>query len=154
MRGEISSDVFELTKLQNEDVWNIIEEYQLNIPKRTPEIAFKRFFLYNFLHKRRHLSTTMIGRMFGKNHASVIHGIREHEYWWKKKDPYYLRAVYPLPELINHSREDVNSYDVKVMHLDDQEVRLTITGVFSPKMLTSIEQVMQREEIGRIFTPS
>jgi hypothetical protein len=59
-----------------------------------------------------------------------------------------------LPELISHSREDVNSYDVKVMHLDDQEVRLTITGVFSPKMLTSIEQVMQREEIGRIFTPS
>jgi hypothetical protein len=138
----------------NQDIIDIIEEYQLMIPKRNPEIAFKRYFLYNFLQKRRHLSTTMIGRMFGKNHASVIHGIREHEYWWKRKDPYYLRAVYPLPELITHRREDVNSYDVKVMHLDDQEVKVTITGVFSPKMLTSIEQVMQREEIGRIFTPS
>ena len=150
----MNEERYKLATDLNQDIIDIIEEYQLNVPKRTPEIAFKRFFLYNFLHKRRHLSTTMIGRMFGKNHASVIHGIKEHEYWWKKKDPYYLRAIYPLPELINHSREDVNSYDVKIMHLDDQEVRLTITGVFSPKMLTSIEQVMKREEIGRIFTPS
>ena len=135
----------------NQDILDIIKEYELDIPKRSPEVAFKRYFLYNFLHKRRHLPTTVIGRMFGKNHSSVIHGIREHEYWWKKKDPYYLRAVFPLPELITHRREDVNSYDIKVMHLDDQEVQVTITGIFSPKQLTNIQQIMKKEEIRNIF---
>lgn len=150
----MNAEKYQIAVDSNQDVINIIEEYQLLQSKRSPDIAFKRYFLYNFLQKRRHLPTTMIGRMFGKNHSSVIHGIREHEYWWKKKDPYYLRAVHPLPELITHRREDVNSYDIKVMHLDDQEVRVTITGIFSPKMLQSFEQVMHRNDIGRIFTPS
>jgi len=107
MRGEIDETVFELTKLQNEDIWNIIESFQLNTKSRREDVAYKRYYLYSFMYNHRHMTFSMIGKFFNRDHSSVIHGMREHQYWYSKKDSRYLKYIHPLPDLIKAKREDI-----------------------------------------------
>jgi hypothetical protein len=136
MRGEIDQTVFKLTKLQNEDVWNIIESFQLNTKSRREDVAYKRYYLYNFLYNHRHMTFSMIGKFFNRDHSSVIHGMREHQYWYSKKDSRYLKYIHPLPDLIKAKRDDI---------------RITITGNIPPKLLTKFEDKMSASDLINIF---
>jgi hypothetical protein len=64
MRGEIDETVFKLTQLQNEDLMNIILDYQLNTPSRIETSAYKRYYLYNYMYNYRHMTYSMIGKFF------------------------------------------------------------------------------------------
>jgi hypothetical protein len=151
MRGEIDDTVFKLTQLQNEDVWNIIESFQLNTKSRREDVAYKRYYLYNFLYNHRHMTFSMIGKFFNRDHSSVIHGMREHQYWYGKKDSRYLKYIHPLPDLIKAKRDDIGIFDVNVMPLCDEEARITITGNIPPKLLTKFEDKMSASDLIHIF---
>ena len=151
MRGEIDETVFELTKLQNEDVWNIIESFQLNTKSRREDVAYKRYYLYNFMYNYRHMTYSMIGKFFNRDHSTVIHGMKEHEYWYNIKDERYLKYIHPLPELIKAKRDDISIFDVNVMPMCDEEARVTLTGFFPKKLLTKLEDKMTATEIVSIF---
>lgn len=150
-RGEIDETVFELTKLQNEDVWNIIESFQLNTKSRREDVAYKRYYLYSFMYNHRHMTFSMIGKFFNRDHSTVIHGMREHQYWYNKKDSRYLKYIHPLPELIKAKRENISIFDVNVMPLCDEEARITITGNIPPKLLTKFEDKMTASDLMHIF---
>ena len=151
MRGEIDETVFKLTQLQNEDVWNIIESFQLNTKSRREDVAYKRYYLYNFLYNHRHMTFSMIGKFFNRDHSSVIHGMREHQYWYGKKDPRYLKYIHPLPDMIKAKRQDTGIFDVNVMPLCDEEARITITGNIPPKLLTKFDDKMSASDLIDIF---
>lgn len=150
-RGQISSDVFELTKLQNEDIWNIIESFKLNTKDRKENVTYKRYYLYSFMYNYRHMTFSMIGKFFNRDHSTVIHGMREHEYWYNRKDERYLKYIHPLPELVKAKRNDISIFDVNVMPMCDEEARVTLTGFFPKKLLTKLEDKMTATEIVSIF---
>lgn len=150
-RGEIDQEVFELTKVSNEDVWNLIESFQLNTKSRREDVTYKRYYLYNFMYNNRHMTFSMIGKFFNRDHSTVIHGMREHQYWYNRKDPRYLKYIHPLPELIKAKREDISIFDVNVMPMCDEEARVTLTGFFPRKLLTKLQDKMTTSEIVSIF---
>ena len=150
-RGAIDETVFELTKLQNEDIWNIIESFQLNTKSRREDVAYKRYYLYSFMYNHRHMTFSMIGQFFDRDHSSVIHGLRELQYWYGKKDSRYLKYIHPIPDLIKAKRQDTGIFDVNVMPLCDEEARITITGNIPPKLLTKFEDKMTASDLIHIF---
>ena len=147
----MNEELFELSKVINQDIVDIIRAYELDTPSRKQDIVSKRYYLYNYMSKHRHMTTTMIGRYFNRDHSTVVHGIYEHEYWYKNKDANYLKFIHPVPELIRAKRSDINIFDVDVMPLDDEEARITITGNFSPKLLRSFQEQMTKEELCTTF---
>lgn len=150
-RGEIDSEVFELTKIANEDIVKLIEEYKLDTPSRAETVTYKRYYLYSFMYNYRHMTYSMIGKFFNRDHSTVIHGMREHEYWYNRKDERYLKYIHPLPELVKAKRDDISIFDVNVMPMCDEEARVTLTGFFPKKLLTKLEDKMTASEIVSIF---
>jgi len=144
-------DVYELYKSHNEDIVNIIAEYELNTPCRKQEINYKRYYLFDFLYKYRNMPLSMIGEFFNRDHSSVLHGIRQHQWWYTRKDERYLKYIYPLPELIKAKREDISVWNVDVMPISDEEVKITLTGNLANKFLTKFPEVMTASEISNIF---
>ena len=144
---DMNAELFELSKVLNEDIVDIIREYQLNTPSRKQEIVSKRYYLYNYMYENRNMTTTMIGQYFNRDHSTVVHGIQEHKYWYHRKDQNYLKMIYPIPELIRPKRADINIFDVDVMPIDDEETRVTITGNFPAKLLKSFQERMTKNEI-------
>ena len=147
----MNAELFELSKVLNEDIVDIIRAYQLNTPSRKQEIVSKRYYLYNYMYENRHMTTTMIGHYFNRDHSTVVHGIQEHKYWYHRKDQNYLKMIYPIPELIRPKRADINIFDVDVMPIDDEETRVTITGNFPAKLLKSFQERMTKNEISTTF---
>lgn len=150
-RGQIDEEVFELTKVANEDIMNVIESFQLNTKNRREDVTYKRYYLYNFMYNNRHMTYSMIGKFFNRDHSSVIHGMREHQYWYNRKDPRYMKFIHPLPELIKAKRENISVFDVNVMPMCDEEIKITITGNFTRKLLTKFQDKMTASEIVSIF---
>jgi len=77
--------------MENNFIANIqvlIEQYELKQVCRRQDIIYKRYFLYDQLRKANY-SLSAIGKIFDKNHASVLHGIRMHEVFTKSKDKIY-----------------------------------------------------------------
>jgi hypothetical protein len=77
--------------MENNFIANIqylIEFYELKQVCRRQDIIYKRYFLYDQLRKANY-SLSAIGRIFDKNHASVLHGIRMHNVYTKSKDKVY-----------------------------------------------------------------
>jgi hypothetical protein len=148
---DMNAELFELSKVLNEDIVDIIRAYQLNTPSRKQEIVSKRYYLYNYMYENRNMTTTMIGQYFNRDHSTVVHGIQEHKYWYHRKDQNYLKMIYPIPELIRPKRLDVNIFDVDVMPIDDEETRVTITGNFPTKLLKSFQERMTKNEISTTF---
>jgi hypothetical protein len=56
-----------------------IEKYSLNVPCRKREVVYKRMYLFKYLQQMEGLSLTAIGKLFNKDHATVIHGLRTYE---------------------------------------------------------------------------
>jgi hypothetical protein len=70
------------------NVQYLIDFYELKQVCRRQDIIYKRYFLYDQLRKANY-SLSSIGRIFDKNHASVLHGIRMHQVYTKSKDKVY-----------------------------------------------------------------
>lgn len=147
----MNDELFELSKVINQDIVDIIKMYELDTPSRKQDLVSKRYYLYNYMSEHRHMTTTMIGRYFNRDHSSVVHGIYEHKYWYKNKDANYLKFIHPIPDMIRAKRADINIFDVDVMPLDDEEARITITGNFSPKLLRSFQEQMTCKELCSTF---
>jgi len=147
----MNEELFELSKVINQDIVDIIKMYQLDTPSRKQDLVSKRYYLYNYMSEHRHMTTTMIGRYFNRDHSSVVHGIYEHKYWYYKKDSRYLKYIHPLPDMIKAKRSDISIFDINVMPLCDEEARITITGNIPPKLLTKFEDKMTASDLMHIF---
>ena len=143
--------LFELNKILNQDIVDIIERYELDKCDRHPEIIYKRYYLFNEMRKNRNMPIELIGQYFNKHHATVIHGIREHEHWWGKKDEAYIKAVWPIIDQITKIDLNTNMFNVEIMTVDNDEYRIHITGSISQDIIGKFNQTMTNKEISEIF---
>ena len=91
----------------------IIEMFDLKKKDRHQPYLYRRYYLYYILHKNGY-SMTHIGKIFNKDHASIIHGIRVHKNMIHIKDKYYKLFVDELDEIINMSER----YDNRDIQMD------------------------------------
>ena len=97
------------------------------------------------------MSLAKIGEMFGRDHSTVIHAIKEHKRWFKTMDKEYLRAIHPLPDLVNETRELPEIYYFDCQTTEDS---ITITGKFTKQFLLNFNKKLTIEEISLIFATS
>ena len=72
-----------------EKINELIEKYGLKNNTRKRDVLFKRYFVYNEL-RIYGLSLSMIGEIFGKNHATVLNGLRVHKDMLSYRDADYV----------------------------------------------------------------
>ena len=144
-------DVFELNKVVNQDIVDIINKYQLNTKSRKREKAYMRYYLYNVLKKRRYLTHFMIGKFFNRDHSSVTLGLQEHDYWWKHKDIDYLKAIQPIVSIIDTRNRDLGLFSIQTNYIDVEESQIVITGNFDLNLLDKLPEKMTKEELINVF---
>lgn len=144
-------DIFELNKVINHDIVEVIEKYHLDSISKARHRAYKRYYLYNILRTRRHLSLSMIGRFFNRDHATVMYGLKEHAYWWGKKDIQYLKDIQPLTDIIDAQTHNVGIFNVNIDYVDVEKSSLTITGNFNLNLLDKLPEQMTKEELVNVF---
>ena len=68
-----------------------IEEYQVFSKTRIREVVHARFMCYWYLYNSTNLTLGSIGKMFNRDHATVLHGLKKDREWTDIKDPIHLR---------------------------------------------------------------
>jgi len=58
-------ELYHLSKVQNDDIVNIIELFNLRKRCRKQEYVYKRYFLAQYLVRRRHMTVQMAGYYLG-----------------------------------------------------------------------------------------
>ena len=57
-----------------------LKNQNLDTKSRKRELVYQRFYIYKYLKEENsHNSLAWIGQEFGRDHATVIHGLREYE---------------------------------------------------------------------------
>jgi len=70
----------------------LIKRDRLSSPKRDHELVYRRAFL---MHELRSTGMTLkeIGKMFKRDHATVLHSLRTHEWMTSTNDKLYLDCI-------------------------------------------------------------
>lgn len=147
----MKDDVLALYKVANKDIVDIIEKFNLTTKTRKRGIVYKRYYLYHVLTSRRFLTCSMTGKFFGKDHSTVIHGLKLHNYWWKVKDMNYLTEINPIHELLKNEKLSDGKYGFEIQHLGEEETKVIITGNFDWRVLEKLPSRMSKEELTKIF---
>jgi len=81
-----------------ERVMQVIEKDGLITKSRYRTFLDRRSYLYAMLNKNG-MSLVEIGRLFNKNHATIINGIKKHHAYTRFKDELYLHNVKEYREI-------------------------------------------------------
>jgi hypothetical protein len=133
-------ELYHLSKVQNDDIVKIIDDFNLRRRCRKQEYVYKRYFLAQYMVRRRHMTTMLAAYYLGIDHSTVVYGIQQHDFWWKHNDHRYMAAIHPVPQLLS-----VTTNDNPVT---------TITGNFPPKLLTNFEKPLTGKQLSDIFAMS
>ena len=130
-------------------ILNLIQEHKLDSNSRKREKVHKRYYLMGVLYSMNCMTLTEIGESFKRDHATVIHGIKQHNKWWHMKDQLYYRLVHDFIEIVQPELLRLpKNYYFKCKAGDNM---VTIEGNFTQKMLTSLNETLNRHEISAIF---
>jgi len=104
-------------RLSIEAVNALIEEMELNVPSRKREKVWFRYALYWEMRKHlKHHSLEKIGNYFGRDHASVLHGINEYQRMIER-----IKHYPELVEINNYLKMKIFVYgDVELTDLEKQ----------------------------------
>lgn len=72
------------------NIINIIEKYNLKSKSRKQKYVYPRYYLYSVLHYEMGYGWSAIGRIFNKDHATIMNGLKQHELYTKQKDATYF----------------------------------------------------------------
>lgn len=90
----------------------VIEMFGLGGKSRLRTIVYRRAYI---MAKLRQLGCTygMIGELFNKDHATIIHGVKTHEYFTKVSDVPYRLAVEPVKAMFKQLNQEaqLNIFD-------------------------------------------
>jgi len=91
-----------------EKVMVLIEQDNLNVPSRSQPKSHKRYFLYK---KMRDMGLTFeqIGEYFGRDHATIIHGIKKHDIYTELKDSKYLKDIEGYDNLFQDDQRHIDT---------------------------------------------
>lgn len=109
-------------------IHELIERYDLTNKCRDRGLIYKRYFLYNEL-RTSGFSLTQIGEIFGKHHASIIHGLKTHENLTGYGDEDYKHETFQLKEqlagsvLIFPEQKNSRKADLKTDIIEAKSIR-------------------------------
>lgn len=96
-----------------QQVIRLIEKYDLTKEDRHRDFLYPRYYLYWVCVEKLKMTLQATGQLFGKDHSSVIHGIKTHDMFTEADDSiyeYYIRHVrseLELPEMVVNLTDDV-----------------------------------------------
>ena len=85
----------------------------MNITSRKHEDVFPRFYLINHIQKEFKISYTAIGKMFGKDHATIINALNKHRNFMETKDKEYKHLTTKMRRLL---AEDLNILEKDIVN--------------------------------------
>ena len=91
----------------------LIEKYSLANQNRQEQECYKRYYLYYLLSKTG-MGCSSIGRSFGKDHATVLYGLKQHRKWYKMKDERYMNTIKPLMDEVLLFENDLQYIPVSI----------------------------------------
>lgn len=105
-------------------IMDLANKHGLTKKNRKREIVYKRYYLWSEL--RRWHSLSAIGNLFGMDHCSVLHGLKQHNNWMQSKDFEYIRTI---NELHKEVHEDY------LMQMEDEKLWMCVDHI-SGTMIT------------------
>lgn len=110
-------------------IHELIDYYELTKVNRQRFYIYKRYYLMNELRALQ-LNLMQIGEIFGKNHATIIHGLRNHADLMSYQDPEYIAETNVLREALEGSiyvpmerKRKIKGYDLRQDILDATNFR-------------------------------
>lgn len=121
-------------------VTKIIDFYDLKQKNRKRELVDIRRVLYHFLCVKHRITYTDVARLFDKDHATVIHSLRDYDLI--KKDEGFIRNTSIIREMLNRELGHINKFrltlevDINARTFDDaQEYADRIASVYNGKII-------------------
>lgn len=124
---------------------NLIDKYDLANNNRQESECYKRYYLY-YLLSRTGMGCSSISRAFGKNHATVIYGIKQHRKWYKLKDQRYMDTIKQLMDEVMMFENDLQYIPVSIKK-KGVNYELTFTLELDKEMAESFEDLKTLNEI-------
>lgn len=121
-------------------IHELIETYNLKDKTRERGTLYKRYYLYNELRSCG-FSLENIGQIFGKHHATIIHGLRVHRDLNSYRDEDYKNEIYQLKEYLEGS----------VLILPPQngrKVRDLKTDILDARTILEFKRIRKRVKLG------
>lgn len=86
---------------QFDKIQELIQRDRLSAKDRTHELVYRRAFL---MHELRSTGMTLkdIGGMFKRDHATVLHSLRTHEWMTSTNDKLYLECIAEYQFILDH----------------------------------------------------
>ena len=101
----------------------------------------RRSYLYAMLHKEG-MSLVEIGRLFNKNHATIINGIKKHNAYTRFKDELYLHNVKEYREIFYEPKK----INVDLIEKDEKKYNGSqlITDILECKNTTELQDIKRK----------
>jgi hypothetical protein len=123
-------------------IHELIEKYGLLDKSRRRDVLFKRYYLYNEL-RTCGLSLSEIGRVFNKNHATILHGLRVHKDLTSYRDVDYVAETCALQAYLDGAELPDVSKVFKTQK--DYDLKMDILKAHN---LASFKRVQRRIKMG------
>ena len=134
-------------------IMDLAEKHGLKVRNRKRELVYKRYYLWSEL--RRWHSLASIGEMFGMDHCSVLHGLKQHNTWMRSKDFEYLRTINEIyKEIHEHSLLEMSEEKMwlYVDNISGNMVTLTIKlNTDDPSHFLDNSGYITREELKKLI---
>jgi chromosomal replication initiation ATPase DnaA len=92
-----------------EKVMVLIDSDNLNVPSRIQSKTHKRYFLYKMMRDVTDLTYDEIGGYFGRDHATVMAGIKKHETYIEINDSKYLKDIEEYDNLFQDDQRHIDT---------------------------------------------
>ena len=86
---------------QFDKIQELIKRDRLSAKDRTHELVYRRAFLMRELRSTG-MTLKEIGKMFKRDHATVLHSLRTHEWMTSTNDKLYLECICEYQFLLDH----------------------------------------------------
>jgi len=123
-------------------IHELIEKYGLLDKSRRRDVLFKRYYLYNEL-RMCGLSLSDIGRVFNKNHATILHGLRVHKDLTSYRDTDYLAETCALQAYLDGAELPDISKVFKTQK--DYDIK---TDILKANNMVSFKRIQRRVKMG------
>ena len=126
---------------QFEKIRELIKRDRLSANDRTHELVYRRAFL---MHELRSTGMTLkdIGQMFKRDHATVLHSLRTHEWMTSTNDKLYLEFIAEYQFLLDHvDRESARDLTIDILKCNSYATLKIIKsrikrGVYDQRLVT------------------
>ena len=126
---------------QFDKIQELIKRDRLSAKDRTHELVYRRAFLMRELRSTG-MTLKEIGKMFKRDHATVLHSLRTHEWMTSTNDKLYLECIAEYQFLLDHvDRESARDLTIDILKCNSYATLKIIKsrikrGVYDERLVT------------------